>query len=147
MSAANLHRALAVDGPFGSVSPPDFASLIRNLAAIKLIEQIPTGELILTPAAERITSAHDFYAAFKSSEMFTVRFEKAKIGELPLDALPPAGQLFVLAGKRWLVEEIEAASKTVWVSPAKGGKTPIFLGNGGGLAYSRRPRNEICSHG
>jgi ATP-dependent Lhr-like helicase len=82
---------------------------------------------------ERITAAHDFYAAFKSTEMFTVRHEKAQIGELPLDALPPAGQLVVLAGKRWLVQEIDAPSKTVWVTPARGGKIPIFLGNGGEL--------------
>jgi hypothetical protein len=50
---------------------------------------------------------------------------KDEIGELPLDALPPAGQLVVLGGKRWLVQEIDAASKTVWVSPPKGER---FLG-------------------
>lgn len=133
MSAANLHESLAVRGPFRSVSETDFALLLRTLAAKQLVEQIPTGEIILTPAAERITSAHDFYAAFKSTEMFTVRHDKSEIGELPLDALPPAGQLVILAGKRWLVEEIDAATKTVWVSPAKGGKIPVFLGNGGDL--------------
>jgi ATP-dependent Lhr-like helicase len=65
--------------------------------------------------------------------MFTVRYEEAEIGELALDALPPAGQLVVLAGKRWLVKEIDAAVKTVWVLPAKSGKVPTFLGNGGDL--------------
>ena len=133
MSAANLHQALSTNGPFPSVTEADFASLLRSLAAKQLIEQIPTGEIILAPAAEHITSAHDFYAAFKSTEMFTVRHDKATIGELPLDALPPAGQLVVLAGKRWLVQEIDGPSKTVWVSPAQGGKVPIFLGNGGEL--------------
>lgn len=133
MSAANLHEALAIKGPFRSVSVTDFALLLRTLAAKQLVEQIPTGEIILTPTAERITSAHDFYAAFKSTEMFTVRHDKSEIGELPLDALPPAGQLVVLAGKRWLVEQIDAATKTVWVTPAKGGKIPVFLGNGGDL--------------
>lgn len=133
MTAANLHLALAVTGPFRSVTEPDFAALLRSLSAKQLIEQIPTGEIILAPAGERITSAHDFYAAFKSTEMFTIRHDRAQIGELPLDALPPAGQLVVLAGKRWLVQEIDTPSKTVWVVPAKGGKTPVFLGNGGEL--------------
>lgn len=133
MSAANLHESLAVRGPFRSVSAADFALLLRTLAAKQLVEQIPTGEIILTPAAERITSAHDFYAAFKSTEMFTVRHDKSEIGELPLDALPPVGQLVILAGRRWLVDEIDAATKTVWVSPAKGGQIPVFLGNGGDL--------------
>ncbi len=133
MTAASLHQALAVNGPFRSVTESDFATLLRSLAAKQLVEQIPTGEIILAPAGERITSAHDFYAAFKSTEMFTVRHDKAQIGELPLNALPPAGQLVVLAGKRWLVQEIDAPSKTVWVAPAKGGKVPVFLGNGGEL--------------
>lgn len=133
MTAANLYQALAINGPFRSVSESDFAALLRSLAAKRLIEQIPTGEIILAPAGERIASAHDFYAAFKSTEMLTVRHEKFQIGELPLDALPPAGQVVVLAGKRWLVQEIDAMSKTVWVAPAKGGKVPVFLGNGGEL--------------
>lgn len=133
MTAAKLHASLAVDGPFRSITETDFAAILRNLAAKQLIEQIPTGEIILAPAGEQITSAHDFYAAFKSTEMFTVRHDKLQIGELPLDALPPAGQIVVLAGRRWLVQEIDPASKTVWVFPAKGGKIPVFLGNGGEL--------------
>ena len=133
MRAANLYQALAVNGPFRPVTESDFAALLRSLAAKQLIEQIPTAEIILAPAGERITASHDFYAAFKSTEMFAVRHEKAQIGELPLDALPPAGQVVVLAGKRWLVQEIDAMSKTVWVTPAKGGRVPVFLGNGGEL--------------
>lgn len=133
ISAAKLHESLAVRGPFRSVSAIDFVLLLRGLAAKQLVEQIPTGEIILTPSAEHITSAHDFYAAFKSTEMFTVRHDKFEIGELPLDGLPPSGQLVILAGKRWLVEEIDAATKTVWVVPAKGGQIPVFMGNGGDL--------------
>jgi ATP-dependent helicase Lhr and Lhr-like helicase len=133
MTAASLFQALAVAGPFRSITPPDFALLIRGLGSKQLVEQMPTGELILAPAGEQITAAHDFYAAFKSSEMFTVRHEKAEIGELPFDALPPAGQLVILAGRRWLVTEIDSAAKTVWVLPAHGGKIPVFLGNGGDL--------------
>jgi ATP-dependent Lhr-like helicase len=147
MTAAKLHDALAIDGPF-RVGPKDFSSLLRSLADCGLVEQIPTGELILARGGEHITGAHDFYAAFKSSEMFTVRQDKNQIGELPLDALPPAGQLVVLAGKRWLVDEIDAGKKTVWVSPAKGGKVPMFVGNGGDL-HSRvvkEMRSVLCGN-
>jgi ATP-dependent helicase Lhr and Lhr-like helicase len=133
MAAPKLHEALAVNGPFRSVLSSDFASLLRTLAAHQIIEQMPTGELILAPTGEHITAAHDFYAAFKGTEMFAVRHEKNEIGELPLDALPPAGQVVILAGKRWLVQDIDAGAKTVWVTPAKGGKIPVFLGNGGEL--------------
>lgn len=133
MKAPSLYDALAISGPFRSVVRSEFAALLRSLAAKQLVEQLPTGEIILTPQGERITSSHDFYAAFKSTEMFTVRCDKTPIGELPLDALPPVGQVLILAGKRWLVQEIDALSKIVWVSPARGGKVPVFLGNGGEL--------------
>lgn len=133
MTALRLHQMLVVEGPFREVPPSNFGELLRALAAQKVVEQIPTGELILAPAGERITSAHDFYAAFKSNEMFTVRHDKTEIGELPSDALPPDGQLVVLAGRRWVVEEVDGGTKTVWVSPARGGKVPLFLGNGGDL--------------
>jgi ATP-dependent Lhr-like helicase len=133
MKAPSLYDTLATSGPFRSVTQAEFAAVLRSLGEKQLIEQLPTREIILAPDGERITSAHDFYAAFKSTEMFTVRYDKAQIGGLPFDALPPAGQVLILAGKRWLVQEIDAMSKTVWVSPAKGGKGPVFLGNGGEL--------------
>ena len=133
MPAARLHAALVVDGPFRKISPADFAGLLRGLAAHQLIEQVPTGDLILAPAGERIAAAKDFYSAFKGTEMFTVRHEKNEIGELAFDAVPPVGQIVILAGRRWLVGEIDTGSKSVWVSPARGGKAPVFVGSGGEL--------------
>ncbi|KAF0179600.1 MAG: ATP-dependent helicase Lhr and Lhr-like helicase [Limisphaerales bacterium] len=133
MPAARLHAALVVAGPFRKIGPADFAGLLRGLAAHQLIEQVPTGDLILAPAGERITAAKDFYSAFKGTEMFSVRHEKNEIGELAFDAVPPVGQLVILAGRRWLVGEIDAGAKTVWVTPSHGGKAPVFVGSGGEL--------------
>jgi ATP-dependent Lhr-like helicase len=130
--ASTLHHNLCVSGPF-HIDATVFASVLRSLASKEIIEQLPTGEIILAPAGERIASGHDFYAAFKSSEMFTVRNDSSRIGELPFDALPPAGQLVVLAGRRWLVKDIDVMAKTVWVIPGHAGKVPSFLGNGGDL--------------
>jgi ATP-dependent Lhr-like helicase len=132
ISAATLHKNLCKSGPF-RFEPENFATILRSLASKEIIEQLSTGEIILAPAGEEITSAHDFYAAFKSSEMFTVRHDSSRIGELPFDALPPAGQLVILAGRRWLVKEIDVMGKTVWVFPGQAGKVPTFLGNGGDL--------------
>ena len=133
MVAVQLHKSLVIEGPFRAVSPVEFGLLLRELAAKKVIEQLPTGELILAPVGERITSAYDFYAAFKGSELFTVRHQQTEIGELPLEALPPPGHLVVLAGRRWLVDRVDAGKKSVEVSPAKSGAAPLFLGRGGEL--------------
>lgn len=132
MAAAGLHHNLCVVGPF-HLEPAIVASVLRSLASKEIIEQLPTGEIILAPAGERITAERDFYAAFKSSEMFIVRNESSRIGELPFDALPPTGHLVVLSGRRWLVKDIDASAKTVWVIPGHAGRVPLFQGNAGDL--------------
>lgn len=131
MSARELFNALAVAGPFRSVVASDFALLLRGLATRGLIEQIPSGELILAPQGEFIANGKDFYAAFTGTEMYSVRCDANQIGELPRDMLPPVGQDLLLAGKRWLVEEVDPVRNTIWVLPSKGGKAPAFLGGGG----------------
>ncbi|MHB1307030.1 MAG: hypothetical protein ACYC23_08120, partial [Limisphaerales bacterium] len=89
------------------------------------------GELILAPKGERITSDRDFYAAFASSEEFIIRHDGREIGKLQSSLIPPVGENLILGGRRWCVNDINATAKTVFVSPAKGGKAPVFRGAGG----------------
>lgn len=131
--AEALYDTLLVCGPFRGVTAQQFALLLRGLAAKGLVEQVPTGELILAPAGERVTGAHDFYAAFTSVETFSVRHGREEIGELPVEGLPEPGRSMVLAGRRWVVEEVDGLTKVVWVSPARGGEPPMFPGPGGEL--------------
>lgn len=133
MRAQALYDTLLVRGPFRSVTADQFALLLRGLAAKGLVEQLPTGELILAPAGERVTGAPDFYAAFATVETFAVRHGGEEIGELPVEGLPQPGRLVVLAGRRWVVEEVDGLTKVVWVSPARGGEPPMFLEQGGEL--------------
>ncbi|MEO7723601.1 MAG: hypothetical protein ABIU29_02770, partial [Chthoniobacterales bacterium] len=71
------------------------------LASHEIIEQMPQGELILAPAGERITAAHDFYAAFDASEEFSIRYQEHDIGKLQSTLIPPVGENLILAGRRW----------------------------------------------
>ncbi len=108
-----------------------FRGVLRSIGEKQLIEQMPTGELILAPAGERITSDRDFYAAFASSEEFVVRHEGREIGKLQSSLVPPVGENLILGGRRWRVDDIIAVAKSVHVSPAKGGKAPVFPGAAG----------------
>jgi len=60
------------------------------------------------------------------------------------------GEHIILAGRRWKIEEIDAAAKTVFVSSARGGKARSFsvpeenchpgsTGNAGSAVRKRRP--------
>jgi ATP-dependent Lhr-like helicase len=128
MSASDMYRALCQQGPFRGVSQPHFADLLRGLATLDLVEQVPQGELILAMVGERITAAFDFYAAFQSTDEFVIRCGADEIGKLPADIIPPVGDHLILAGKRWRVEEILSDQKLVFVVFSPGGKAPPFQG-------------------
>jgi ATP-dependent Lhr-like helicase len=59
------------------------------------------------------------------------------------------GEHIILAGRRWKIEEIDAAAKTVFVSSARGGKAPEFLGAGGELhtRVLQEMRAVLCENG
>jgi len=132
-TAAQLKQTLITSGPFRHITPEMFTAVLRGLGEKKLIEQVPEGDLILAPTGEQITSSFDFYAAFKGTEEYLVRNEDEHIGNLPADLIPPVEELIILAGRRWLVKEINSLSKTIFVIPARGGKAPEFLSPGGEL--------------
>ncbi len=131
MPTGALFALLVKDGAFRNVSEAMFRGVLRSLGGKELIEQMPTGELILAPAGERITAERDFYAAFASSEEFVVRHDTREIGKLQSLLVPPVGENVILAGRRWVVTLIDPIAKTVWVQPTKGGKPPVFASSGG----------------
>jgi ATP-dependent Lhr-like helicase len=96
-----------------------------------LIEQMPTGEIILAPIGEAITHAKEFYAAFTGVTEYSIRHGQLDIGKLPEDAIPPEGEHLLLNGRRWKVEVIDSRAMVVEVIPARGRKAPVFGGTEG----------------
>lgn len=133
MPATELFRILCLQGPFRSIEQPLFIRILHGLGGADVIEQIPTGDLILGLKGEHITASHDFYAAFASNEIFSVRWLDEIIGEIPADNVPPPGQCFILNGRRWAVDEIAEQEKAVWVVPTRQRVPPIFSGDGGDI--------------
>lgn len=131
MAAESLFAVLVRNGAFRNVGEGMFRDILRALGAKQIIEQMPTGEIILAPDGEAITAGRDFYAAFEAAEEYTVRHEDREIGKLQSTMIPPVGEYLILAGRRWQVNEIDSRLKCVHVSPAKGGKAPVFRGEGG----------------
>ena len=136
MRVANLFRSLCEMGPFRNVSQQQFGVLLRGLAASDLIEQVPTGEIVLAMAGEHHTAAYDFYASFKSTEEYIIRTSSDEIGRLPADIIPPVGEHLLLAGNTWVVVDIHPDQKFVVVSLSPGGKVPPFQG-GSAEVHSR----------
>ncbi len=131
--AASIHQTIITNGAFHAVTPQQLALILRGLAGHKLIEQVPTGELILAPAGEALTHGKEFYAAFAGGAEYSIRHAGDALGKLPVESVPPEGEHLLLNGRRWTVLEIDGRAMIVEVVPARGRKRPVFLGAGGSV--------------
>ena len=134
LRADALFAMLCASGAFDSVTKQEFAALLRSLAIHEIIQQMETGEVILAPTGEAVVESRDFYAAFASSEEYSIEHDAEKIGTLARDQVPPTGEHLLLAGRRWCVQGIHDSAKCVHVVPARGKRVPLFLGSGGEIA-------------
>lgn len=82
----------------------------------------------------------DLLASFSGAQLLTGRCGSAEVGYIDPTALTGEDpqRLLLLAGRSWLVKEIEWAKKVVWLEPAKEGGKARWMG--GARSLSR----EVC---
>lgn len=124
--ARDLYKRINESGAFVGIGTTQFASLLRELGARDLIEQMPEGTLVLGMKGEKIVEHYSFYAAFKAATEFQVVYRDRTIGTLPESMLPGEGDFVILAARRWLVEQIDVEAQKVLVSPSRGRRPPRF---------------------
>ncbi|MBB1310288.1 DEAD/DEAH box helicase [Pseudoalteromonas sp. SR41-8] len=128
--ADQIYVILCKDGPFQQVTVTHFKSLLSHMGKVELITQLGSGELVLGHIGEKVTNHYTFYAVFKTPEEFRIVTGSKTLGTLPVDSLILEGQHIIFAGKRWVVELVDADKKVISVKHAKGGKPPKFGGSG-----------------
>ena len=104
--------------PFVEVDKEDYRDLLRFMLEEDYLEKTEEGGLIVGLEGEKLTSSFKFYASFKDSEDFTVRWGSDEIGTI--SSSPPPGERFALAGKVWEVEETDMKRRLIYVHPVKG---------------------------
>ena len=124
--AHELYPRMAESGAFAGLSRVDFAAVLRELGARDLVEQMPDSTLVLGLKGQRIVEHYSFYAAFKAPAEFQVLFHDRMIGTLPETMLPAVGEHVILAGRRWLVDDIDTEHRQVLVLPSRGRRPPHF---------------------
>ena len=118
-------------GPFRRVTRELYATLLRAMAAEKLIETSTQGELMLAEQGERIVESHEFYAVFETPPDYRVINGSTTLGVLPADHVVAPGQTLIFAGRRWLTQEVDDRARVVLVVPTQSAMPPTF---GGGFA-------------
>ena len=111
---------------FHRITQEDYQILLRHLIDIDHIERTERGGLILGLAGERITNNFRFYGVFVDDEEYTVRCESNELGTIV--APPPVGDKIAIAGRVWVVEEIDHPHHIVYCTLVKG-IVPAYFGN------------------
>lgn len=130
-------EALCRDGAFRAVDVARYASLLKCMAAKDLIFESADRTLLLAETGERIVNHFGFFAVFQTPEEFRLLHAGRTLGTLALDMSLTKDVLIVFAGRCWRVVEVDAASSTVVVDPAPGGRMPHFEGGKGGRVHDR----------
>ena len=137
-NAKELHQILCREGPFQSVGPQTFISLLRHLGQEdnSIIQQEPDNQLILGPLGERIVNHYTFYAVFQTPEEYRVVNNGQTIGSMPNNGHLVPKQRIILAGKPWRIIEVQHRERIIEVRSTRSGKTTHF-GNSNGIIHDR----------
>lgn len=139
-------RHLVASRVFPTITQDLYAQVLRRMGdpEVDLIEQAPDGLLLPGREGERVLAARDFYAVFNTPEEFVLETEGGhKLGTVPVDNPMVPEQMLVFGGRRWRILNVDLERHVILVAPARGGKPPVFGGEGaspadGVLAEMRR---------
>ena len=121
---------LCTKGAFKNVTPTMFLSLLKALGDKDIVSQLDNGQIIIGKEGEKLLKKPDFYVAFQSSKDYSVinKYNSKRLGTIQY--LPPKDAQIVLAGRRWIVEDINEHGQTIYVSQVKSGGKAFFGGEG-----------------
>ena len=123
-------QALCKSGPFSRVQSPEFADLLRVLAAEKVLRQLHDGTLLLEEVGEKLVEHYSFYAAFNAVAEWRLVHGGKTLGTLPISQPMQGGAFLIFAGRSWMVHSADETKRVLEVEPATTGRAPRFGGTG-----------------
>ncbi|MCA1536157.1 DEAD/DEAH box helicase [Bradyrhizobium sp. NBAIM03] len=126
--ARPLYELLCGSGPFAMISAAEFALLLKHLGSdeIRFIEQSPDGTIMLANEGEAVVQSRNFFAVFESAEEWRLTVSGRTLGTLPISFPVHKDSLVVFAGQRWIVQDLDEKTNTLFVAPHPGGVVPRF---------------------
>ena len=119
---------------FQNITQEDYRALLRHLLEIDHINRTENGGLILGLAGERITNSYKFYAVFQENVEYAVRADSQELGTIVKP--PPVGDKIAIAGRVWVVEEVDHQRREVYCTLVKG-NIPAYFGDVAGDIHDR----------
>lgn len=134
MTPAELAARVLTLNCFKTISQKDYRILLRHLIENDHINRTENGGLITGVTGERIVNNYKFYAVFQENVEYTVRTASEQLGTIVKP--PPVGDKIAIAGRVWLVDEVDHKHRTVYCTLVKG-KIPAYFGDVAGDIHTR----------
>ena len=126
MSPAELASRVLPLNYFRNVSQDDYRVLLQHLVRTDQIQKTERGDLIVGMAGERVVNNFKFYAVFQENEEFSVHAGSEELGTIVKP--PPVGDKIAIAGRVWVVEDIDRQRHQVYCHGVKG-RIPAYFGD------------------
>jgi ATP-dependent Lhr-like helicase len=134
MTPAELASRVLPLSCFHRISQDDYRLLLRHLLEIDHINLTEGGGLIVGLTGERIVNNYKFYAVFQENIEYAVRAGSEELGTIVKP--PPVGDKIAIAGRVWIVEEVDHKKRDVYCTLVKG-KIPAYFGDVAGDIHTR----------
>ena len=119
---------------FHRISQEDYRILLRHLLEIDHIMWTENGGLIIGLSGERIVNNYKFYAVFQENIEYSVRAGSEELGTIVKP--PPVGDKIAIAGRVWVVEDVDHKKLEVYCSLVRG-NIPAYFGDVAGDIHTR----------
>ena len=134
MTPAELASRVLPLSCFHRISQEDYRLLLSHLLEIDHINRTENGGLILGITGERIVNNFKFYAVFRENIEYTVHAGSEQLGTIVKP--PPVGDKIAIAGRVWVVDEVDHKRREVWCTLVKG-NIPAYFGDVAGDIHTR----------
>lgn len=111
---------------FRRIAQEDYRLLLQHLLEIDHINRTENGGLIVGLAGERVVNNYKFYAVFQENVEYTVRSGSEQLGTIVKP--PPVGDKIAIAGRVWVVEEVDHKRRELFCTLVKG-NIPAYFGD------------------
>lgn len=134
MTPGELASRVLTLSAFKEVTQEDYRMLLRHLLELDHISRTENGGLIVGLTGERIVNNYKFYAVFRENIEYSVRSGSEELGTIVKP--PPVGDKIAIAGRVWVVEEVDHKKRVVYCTLVKG-NIPAYFGDVAGDIHTR----------
>ena len=119
---------------FHRITQDDYRLLLKHLMESDHINRTENGGLIVGLAGERVVNNYKFYAVFQENVEYTVRSGSEQLGTIVKP--PPVGDKIAIAGRVWVVDEVDHKRRELFCTLVKG-NIPAYFGDVAGDIHTR----------